>query len=668
MVYAFSGTVLFQHTNVVFLVGAAGLPWSLLLVEFMFDARSRLAAVGLVSVLGPDGHRRRPTDGLQLCAGGRTVRGHPLAIGATGPAGCDVPLANGDAWQHRLADWRGRGDFWRLPPSPGWRWPPCRSPQRGKRLAAASGVRMTPHAMSMSALDRSGKTGSHPKTEPEEVTPWYAGLVGQADDGHAAQVYQFSVGPWRAIELVWPNVGGRQFPAHRRWLEIVPAEGRLWTPSLYLGLAGVVLGAAGFSLRRAAPAWVRWMSWLAVLSAVASLGEYGPAWFLGELRAVAGGDRISNVGGEVGGLYWLLTVVLPGYVYFRYPAKLLVLTSLAVSLLAARGWDDAWRLATRGLRRALIGLAVGSLLLLAIVLVAWPAIEPRLSTIEPDPLFGPFDADGAWRDVVAGLTQASLVALALFALALPAVRRRWSAAAELAALVIVAIDLALAQGWLVPYAPAQYWRSPIVAAQRLPRSPEPYRVYRDAPWLPEVWRNTSSPDRLNESVLFDRATLRPKYPLVERVAMVETAGSVDLLDYRILWEVARKHRDPQRVDGRPDPSVLDLLGVRVGLLSSQPAGTIPGTSYFAGENLVSAFRSTARSRAWVVHRVETLPELRSRRPAEVLRRTELVLFPDGEPRDWSTSAVVESDVPLAVAPVGLSAERTPGGTLPRHDA
>ena len=114
--------------------------------------------------------------------------------------------------------------------------------------------------------------------------------------------------------------------------------------------------------------------------------------------------------------------MLPGYVYFRYPAKLLVLTSLAVSLLAARGWDDAWRPATRGLHRGLLVLASVSAALLVGVLVGWSDIVPRLSTIEPDPLFGPFDADGAWRDVVTGLAQTFLVSLALLALALPAVR------------------------------------------------------------------------------------------------------------------------------------------------------------------------------------------------------------------------------------------------------
>ena len=86
LVYAFSGTVLFQHANVVFLVGAAWLPWSLLLVEFMFRRPQPAGGGRAGSRLGPDGHGRRPADGLQLGAGGRTLRGHPLALGPPRPA------------------------------------------------------------------------------------------------------------------------------------------------------------------------------------------------------------------------------------------------------------------------------------------------------------------------------------------------------------------------------------------------------------------------------------------------------------------------------------------------------------------------------------------------------------------------------------------------------
>ena len=48
-------------------------------------------------------------------------------------------------------------------------------------------------------------------------------------------------------------------------------------------------------------------------------------------------------------------------------------------------------------------------------------------------------------------------------------------------------------------------------------------------------------------------------------------------------------------------------------------------------------------RAWIVHSVEQLPILNTRRPSAVNRRTEQVFFPDGQPRDLRQQAVIESN-------------------------
>src|SRR6185369_10195029 len=62
------------------------------------------------------------------------------------------------------------------------------------------------------------------------------GLWGKpsAEDSHSAAAYEFSVGPWRLAEYVWPNVAGREFPTNRRWTSAIPAEGRVWVPSFYM--------------------------------------------------------------------------------------------------------------------------------------------------------------------------------------------------------------------------------------------------------------------------------------------------------------------------------------------------------------------------------------------------------------------------------------------------
>ena len=94
------------------------------------------------------------------------------------------------------------------------------------------------------------------------------------------------------------------------------------------------------------------------------LGSYGLGWLVHEIQIVAGRDPAGPwlVGSPFGGLYWLMTVLLPGYVYFRYPAKLLVIAALALSMLAVRGWDRALAGPSPGMRRGLLCLGGLSLL------------------------------------------------------------------------------------------------------------------------------------------------------------------------------------------------------------------------------------------------------------------------------------------------------------------
>ena len=56
--YSFSGAVLFQYCNVVFLVGAAWLPFALLAANHMLSGASVDLGSGVGNVPGTDGTRR----------------------------------------------------------------------------------------------------------------------------------------------------------------------------------------------------------------------------------------------------------------------------------------------------------------------------------------------------------------------------------------------------------------------------------------------------------------------------------------------------------------------------------------------------------------------------------------------------------------------------------
>lgn len=637
--YAFSGSVLFQTCNVVFLVGAAWLPVAMLLADRALGQGSVRSAIALGAVLA-----------LMVLGGDPQMAYN---------AGLLAALYAIVLWRAALGDMREADASKSRGLAAGW---------RAGLLAIAAGVGILLSAVQiLPALEASRLSArgiyDSPRnlfelvsffaspSEPQPESPsWHAGLLNNDPQGHQRQIYPFSVGPWRAIEWVWPNISGWQFPIHRRWLSALPAEGRIWVPSLYMGLLPFLLALTNWSLRRSAHARVRWLSWMVLAGALASLGIYGAGWAVREVTALFGRSDLPAVGDEVGGVYWFMTVVLPGYIYFRYPAKLLVVAILGLSLLAARGWDAVWQMPSKALGRWLLSLLATSVLGLGGVPLLWPSVRASLAAMPADPLFGPIDADGALGDILAALLQAA----ALSAIFWVVLRRQLLGVvgrlAPYAVIVLTLADLAIAQKWLVPYAPADAWltRPPIVDA--LPPDSENYRVYREPDWLPSAWQKTSSPERQVEGLLWDRATLFPKYPLSFDISLVEAPGSIAPYDYQVLMDIARAHGETFGDHRLPHPSVLDLLAARVAIL---PGDACPeGLQAVAtpADEAVACLRPGALPRAWIVHRGEVLPPIEVRTPARIESRTEEVLFPGGLPRDWSRVAVVESDRAIVPAP------------------
>ena len=126
-------------------------------------------------------------------------------------------------------------------------------------------------------------------------------------------------------------------------------------PSLYLGCLSLVLAAGAMAFRRA-PALRVWLSAIVLVSLVGSLGQYtSPIWAARVLAATAK-IKVPDIGpldtNEVtpirldrylrdgdGGIYWLMTTVLPGFRQFRFPAKLLTFSAFGLAALAGMGWD-----------------------------------------------------------------------------------------------------------------------------------------------------------------------------------------------------------------------------------------------------------------------------------------------------------------------------------------
>jgi len=509
--YAFSGSVLMQVFNVPFLVGAAWLPLAMLcgyrcLSDNGNAARAPLArrlrwVLGLGAVLA------------LMVLGGDTEMAYLTGLGVGATALIQTIL-------HR-ATW----------PDEAGRWTAVAL--AGVAAFVLSAIQVLPSAELASRSDRT-------------VPNWGDLLTARLEPHtHHEHVYHFSVGPWRLPEVLWPNVAGRQYPVHRRWLEILPAEGRIWTPTLYLGVVPLVLalGAMRFRTGRRRNSDTRraaWLTWLVVLAAIASFGYYGLGWVVAELQSALGGNPEElPVGGPFGGLYWLMTVVLPGFIKFRYPAKLWVIVTLGLSLLAARGLERVRQPEDLSARRMAVTLALLSLLGMIGALAIRPWWPHWMQTVPADSLFGPLDIRGAWLDLTWAFGQTTVVAASAWALL------RWrSGVAGLLLVTLTAVDLTVANGWMIATAPREIMQHPSAAARAMAADGEqsavgPPRVWRAPLWLPGEWRRSSSPDRLVEAMRWDRATLWPKYNLEEGLAVVEVHGTM-MIDSWSRW-LRRRH-------------------------------------------------------------------------------------------------------------------------------
>jgi len=652
--YAFGGSVLFQYCNVVYLVGAAWLPLALAAADRALVGRSwrgalLLGAVLALMVLGGDPQMAYHA-GLLAAVYAWILWRSERRVRVTGGGGLAVAPRVGRPSGSRL---RNRFALLALAAIAAW---------------ALSAIQVLP---SSEWSRQSGRAAYRSPRSVYEIPAYLAqsrpendrssiarGLFGVPELGmHHEHIYQFSVGPWRLAELAWPNCTGQMFPLHRRWLSAVPAEGRVWTPSLYLGLVPLLLGLSVWRLRGGPPA-VRWLSWASLLATLAALGGYGAGWLLHEVRCGLLGARADDmlVGWPVGGLYWLLVVFLPGYVYFRYPAKLLVIAALALSQLAAIALDRLGQHEPATLRRWTLGFV---LLSLAAYLASWmiePAWNAWTGHVRPDVLYGPFDAAGSLTGLRASLLHAVLLGALFWGLLGEAGRRspRWLAPALL---LLTAADVSMSNGWMVLTAPHSDWTetSPVadsIAARELQDGGEPpFRVFRGSRrhWYPPEWPLRGSSERHRESFRWDRQTLYPKYHLENGLAIVESYGSSSSYDYLAVLGAGRRYgwRRPDSV-AEPSPAVLDVLGVKY-LILPEAAGypfaeRLPLAAHRPPvPNTALWHRPDAYPRAWIVRQVITVPPLRRAGPDQIARRTRQVFFPGDAPYDLRKTAVVESD-------------------------
>lgn len=405
-------------------------------------------------------------------------------------------------------------------------------------------------------------------TTAEQTSPcaWYQGILGAPPtDTHQAHAYQFSLGPWRYAELVWPNLGGCQYPIHRRWWNAIPAEGRVWAPSIYLGMMPLLLAFSTWKWR-SSEANVQWLWSLVAVFGLASLGEYGVGWLVREICYLASGGTHSGppIGRPVGGVYWWMFTWLPGYSVFRYPAKLFVVTTLGLSLLAGYGWDRL-PVHARVVKKMASLLAVCTLVGIVLGLISIPFWNRFLTEqVPPDLVFGRFDAWRSWCDMMMALGQ-TFILCCLYVIALrpnivsskhfqqpqvdeqtnqespdpvPINHNRSGRYWRFGLLVVTAIELVFAHSWMVQFAPSDLWQTStfLSSATESSKVPLAHTCWLRTPTTssyPSQWlESTGSVNRHISALKWDRETLFPNFHLQYPLRQLGVRGAAMPADFR----------------------------------------------------------------------------------------------------------------------------------------
>jgi hypothetical protein len=551
---------------------------------------------------------------------------------------------------------------------------------------------------------------------------------GSNDGPHT--IFPFSTAPHSVAEFFWPYLFGRSFRVNQSWLSFVPPywHGKFWIPSLYVGGLTILTALGGFALRRA-PSWRIWISAIGLLSLLLSFGECGgPLWLSRANPTVkkAVGPHDSALMGEqrtdgylidaTGTPYWAATFVLPGFHSFRYPSKLLVFTSMALSVLAGVGWDGLTKHGSRRVvRLAVLVAMLSAVSLTAVILLRKPIFSAWSNSLaaKVQTAYGAFQPEGAFLDIQYALLQGGLIAV--FVALVPCWQRRRPGLTAAAALIVMAADLGMVTGASVVTVPQSLFETKpealriIEKAEREAPSPGPYRIHRLPMWVPSRWLQESSGERVREFVAWERATIQPKYAIPNRSEYTITQGTAELFDYEFFF-AAFYGNTPREVAVKlglkPDEKIVyfprrgfDLWNTRYFVLPFIPsneesrgiAAFLPNATrihppkqtakeaeeWARNEDWQILKNEAAYPRAWVVHEGRRVEPILGKNKADRRPWMEEILYqadvfwnsPNRVLYDPRRLAWIETDDWGAVVPFLSGGETLPGETVTvsRHE-
>lgn len=550
--YAFSGHVLFQYSNVIYLVGAGWIPLHFAFIIKFFtekDSFSRLRSLfGLIATLSLSILGGEPQSAYLSLASSFVLlfflRSTKNSFSLSDDSPQKIPSNAIKPWPKIAKLWVVFGlialavllltSIQTLPSS---------------ELVKASTRNNSGSINSLWELPKVCALTKRQESESSsQETNICCGLLCHdfSTGGKSASLYRFSVGPWRWLEFLFPNIGGKMFPESSRWFNRLPEEISVWTPTLYMGLIPILLTSACFSLKPRKQGFqfidfpgVAWNSWLIIVGLLGALGGFGIVWLMRSFKSRLLGESLPLTftdGDPVGGLYWLLCLTLPYFNAFRYPAKLILLSSVGMSILTAFGWDLRVQNQKKLRKNTIIILILSALGLL--LNYCWGVRFFSSLEIPSNPLYGPFQANLANREVNKSFIQTILASASFILILRSSIQApkllvnkdaAWQILIKTLVVILISVDIYFANRWLIVTTQSKIFDRPstlLSSASCSNQSLFPTRIYRCPVWFPPVFYETSSERRNTERVIWDIETLFPKYSTSKGIAILDVRGSV----------------------------------------------------------------------------------------------------------------------------------------------
>ncbi|GAA5504764.1 hypothetical protein [Novipirellula caenicola] len=373
---------------------------------------------------------------------------------------------------------------------------------------------------------------------PDENPHWLAPPLLNSRRG---QAYQFSVAPWHVAECLTPNAFGSLLPQYRRLSSLIPGDGRIWTPSVYMGLL-VAIAFLSTTLhlarrrknRKPTGDVVVWLG-ITLAASLVCLGHFGPVWMI---QNATGGMAQTDSG--TGGLYWMLYHVVPGYDSLRYPAKWLPIAAFAASMVTVHWLENLPRYAASTWRALM---AIATVMVIALFVVIGLQYDPdrwldNRAALPSDPFWGPLDIAGGLGEVCWSVVHSIIVLACITWVLMQLHRHRLSRATAMRCVLgIVVIDLAVfatSNIARVSANPTEIQSIPIADAGVMT-----LRTRTGSGW-PDVWQNLQEADRLTEVEISSEIAWFGRWHLADRGHVFNNMTSIRSQAMAMFWKATRE--------------------------------------------------------------------------------------------------------------------------------